>query len=373
MGAGPVAGHKCHMGDILAVEGSIPGAGHARPHARASADLVGQSAAMRHLRATVAQVGPSPATVLLTGPTGVGKENVARALHAASPRGARRFEAINCGAIPANLAESELFGAEAGAYTGAAKARIGKIEAAHGGTLFLDEIGELPAELQVKLLRVLETREVERLGGSRPIPVDVRIIAATHVDLEAAVAAGRFRADLYWRLAVLWIDIPPLAERVADIPALVAHFAEAHRQRIALTPCGEAALAAHRWPGNLRELRNFVDRALAHGERCLDAATVSRLLSPRRRPPSDWLADPCPAVQHPAAAAGQRDPALAGAVPTAQLKSLLAEAEAALIADALAASNGTIAHSARLLGLKRTTLVEKMRRLGLKAAANEAA
>jgi sigma-54 dependent transcriptional regulator, flagellar regulatory protein len=356
------------MGDILAIEGAA--IGKTRSHARASADLVGQSAAMCQLRATVAQVAASSATVLLTGPTGAGKENVARALHAASARGARSFEAVNCGAIPANLAESELFGAEAGAFTGAGKARIGKFEAAQGGTLFLDEIGDLPLDMQVKLLRVLETREVERLGGSRAIPVDVRIIAATNVDLEASVAEGRFRADLYWRLAVVWIDIPPLADRSADIPALVAHFADAHRQRVSLTACGEAALAAHPWPGNLRELRNFVDRALAHGERCLDAPTVARVLVPRRRPPADWLQ----ASQTAVTPGLTRGPAALGNSATApQLKSLLAEAEAALIADALTASNGTIAHSARLLGLKRTTLIEKMRRLGLKAAANEAA
>ena len=355
------------MGDITAIQGI-----GSRPQSRASADLVGNSSAMRHLRATVAQIAASPATVLLTGPTGCGKENVARALHAASARQSKRFEAINCGAIPANLAESELFGAEPGAYTGAAKARIGKFEAANGGTLFLDEIGDLPTDMQVKLLRVLETREVERLGGSRPIPVDVRVIAATNVDLEAAVAQGRFRADLYWRLAVVWIDIPPLAERRADIPALVAHFAEAHRQRVSLTPCGEEALAAHSWPGNLRELRNFVDRALAHGERCLDAPTITRLLTPRRRPPAEWLASQTPAVT-PGLTRSLPVTAAHSALSPLHLKALLAEAEAALIEDALVASNGTIAQSARLLGLKRTTLVEKMRRLGLKAAANEAA
>jgi len=216
---------------------------------------------------------------------------------------------------------------------------------------------------------VLETREIERLGSSRAIPVDVRIIAATNVDLEAAVAEGRFRADLYWRLAVVWLDIPPLADRLEDIPALIAHFAEAHRQRISIPPEGEARLKSHPWPGNLRELRNFVDRALAHGERCLDSETVHRLLTPRRRPVSAWLEQAPIAAPQPSPAA-TLPPSNLSAV---QLKSLLAEAEAALITDALAASNGTIAHSARLLGLKRTTLVEKMRRLGLSAAANEAA
>jgi DNA-binding NtrC family response regulator len=336
---------------------------------RASADLVGTSPAMQALRAMVARVGPASATVLVSGPTGSGKENVARALHAASPRAAQRFEAVNCGAIPAELAEAELFGAEPGAYTGATRTRIGRLEAASGGTLFLDEVGDLPLPLQVKLLRVLETREVERLGGSRPIPVDIRVIAATHVDLEAAVEAGRFREDLYWRLAVVLLDVPPLAARVTDIPALVAHFADQQRQRLHLPEDGIARLADHPWPGNLRELRNFVERALAHGERCLDGATVDRLLVPRRRPPAAWLATPL-APSHIRAPLAPLAP---GSLAPLQLRALLAEAEAALIAEALAATGGTITQSARMLGLKRTTLVEKMKRMGLRPPANEAA
>jgi len=341
--------------------------------ARGSADLVGTSAPMQQLRATLGQLAGSDATVLLTGPSGAGKENVARALHAQGARSARRFEALNCGAIPHDLAESELFGAEAGAYTGATKARIGRIEAAHGGTLFLDEIGDLPMPLQVKLLRVLETREVERLGSGKTVPVDVRVIAATNVDLETAVAQGRFRADLYWRLAVVWLDLPPLSARVEDIPALVAHFAERQRQRLQLTDSGIAALAAHPWPGNLRELRNLVERALALGERHLDADTVTRLLHPRRRPVSQWLAGEVTASKPcaPPDIASWTDGST-GLQPL-QLKALLAEAEAAFIADALAASGGTIAQSARMLGLKRTTLVEKMRRLGLRVVTPEAA
>jgi DNA-binding NtrC family response regulator len=337
---------------------------------RASADLVGTSPVMQALRADIARLGPSAATVLISGPTGSGKENAARALHAASPRAGGRFEAVNCGAIPADLAEAELFGADAGAYTGATRPRTGRIEAADGGTLFLDEIGDLPLALQVKLLRVLETREVERLGGSRRHAVDIRVIAATHVDLEAAVAAGRFREDLYWRLAVLHLDLPPLAERRSDIPALVAHFAGAQRQRLHLTDSGVAALAAHGWPGNLRELRNFVERALAHGERCLDAEAVGRLLEPRRRPVAGWLATPGAGL----GAAPPPAPSLQG-LPLAgvELRTLLAEAEAAFIADALAATGGTVARSARMLGLKRTTLIEKMRRMGLRPPANEAA
>ena len=344
---------------------------------------------MRELRSSIARLAATEATILLSGPSGSGKENVARALHAQGARSAGRFEAVNCGAIPHDLAEAELFGAEAGAYTGAIKARIGRVEAASGGTLFLDEIGDLPLPLQVKLLRVLETREVERLGAGKPVPVDIRIVAATNMDLESAVRDGRFRADLYWRLAVVWLDLPPLNARAEDIPALVSHFAEMHRQRLHLADSGIAALAAHPWPGNLRELRNLVERALALGERCLDAGTVTRLLHPRRRPVSQWLADDRSAggaaggsgrsAASPAGAPCAATPDLAGwtegaaAMQPLQLKALLAEAEAAFIEEALAASGGTIARSARLLGLKRTTLVEKMRRMGLKPPANEAA
>jgi DNA-binding NtrC family response regulator len=347
---------------------------------------------MRALRERVARLAVAEATVLITGATGTGKENVARALHAAGPRAGRRFEAVNCGAIPRELAEAELFGAEAGAYTGAGRARAGRIEAADGGTLFLDEVGELPPDLQVKLLRVLETREVERLGGGRPVPVDLRIVAATNVDLEEAVADGRFRADLYWRLAVVWLELPPLAERLEDIPALVQHFAARHRQRIALTPCGEAALGRHDWPGNLRELRNLVERALALDERLLDRAAIARLLQPRRRPVDAWLGQPgvVPPFAHGHAApdtplpyprpaprpashrwAGER--ASARPLGPLPLRHLLLEAEAALIVQALEAGGGSVAGSARLLGLKRTTLVEKMKRMGLKPPANEAA
>ncbi len=338
---------------------------------------------MRELRSSIARLAGTDATILLSGPSGAGKENVARALHLQGSRSAGRFEALNCGAIPHDLAEAELFGAEAGAYTGATRARIGRVESASGGTLFLDEIGDLPMPLQVKLLRVLETREVERLGGSKPIPVDIRIVAATNVDLESAVQEGRFRADLYWRLAVVWLDLPPLSARAEDIPALVSHFAGQHRQRLNLTDSGIAALAAHPWPGNLRELRNLVERALALGERCLDADTVMRLLHPRRRPVAQWLAEDAATVGGGQGAAPASPyaatPDLSGwtdgaaAMQPLQLKALLAEAEAAFIAEALAASGGTIAQSARLLGLKRTTLVEKMRRMGLRPPANEAA
>jgi DNA-binding NtrC family response regulator len=338
------------------------------------ASLLGTSPAMRSLRADVARAASTSSTILLTGPTGAGKEAVARALHGGSPRAGAPFEAINCGAIPAHLAESELFGAEAGAFTGATRRRVGRVELASSGTLFLDEVGDLPLDLQVKLLRVLETREVTRLGGGAPVPVDIRVIAATNRDLEAMVAAGSFREDLYWRLAVLWLDVPPLADRAGDIPELVAHFAAASGAVLALTPCGEAALARHSWPGNVRELRNFVERALVHATPILDAEAVLRLLSPRRRPMAEWLgAAPAPAAAALLRAQAVPPPLIAeGELRPLVLRALLQEAEEAIIRHALETTGGTVASSARLLGLKRTTLVEKMRRMGLSATMGSA-
>lgn len=351
-----------------------PGILKSGPRQFTSADLIGESAAMRQLRRMIATVASSDSTVLICGPSGTGKENAARALHAASTRGKAHFEAVNCGAIPADLAEAELFGAEAGAYTGAMRQRIGRLEAANGGTLFLDEIGDLPMPLQVKFLRALETREIQRLGGNRTIPLDFRLIAATNVDLQQAVEEGGFRSDLYWRLAVVWLELPPLVERLEDIPALVRHFARSASRTLHLTTCGESALAAYDWPGNLRELRNLVDRALAYQEAVLDEDAVGRLLMPARHSMKDWLQGnvkrddlsqrTSDLVQRLLADGREMEPIA--------LKCLLAEAEEMLIAQALQQANGTIAESARLLGLKRTTLVEKMKRLGLKAA-NEAA
>ncbi|WP_448582900.1 sigma-54 interaction domain-containing protein [Thermaurantiacus sp.] len=333
--------------------------------------LVGDSPPMAELREKVRQLAASAATVLVTGPTGSGKDNVARALHALSTRSHGPFEAVNCGAIPTHLAESEFFGAEAGAFTGASKLRRGRIEAASGGTLFLDEVGELPLEIQVKLLRVLESRQIERLGGRGAIPVDVRIVAATNRDLEAMVADGRFRADLYWRLAVVSIDVPPLVARMADLVPLVSHFARARGAELALSPCAVAALVAHDWPGNVRELRNFVDRALAFGDLAPDAAAVARLLSPARRSMDSWLQSTAPSAP---AQLRSCDTDHLPLVPEEELrplvlKALLAEAEAAIIRQALSASGGAVAKSARMLGLKRTTLVEKMKRMGLSRSA----
>ncbi|NVJ23570.1 MULTISPECIES: sigma-54-dependent transcriptional regulator [Myxococcus] len=224
--------------------------------------LVGDSPSMGALRQLIARVGPSDTAVLITGETGTGKERVARALHLASGRKGR-LVAVNCAAIPATLLESELFGHEKGAFSGAVNRRAGRIEQAHGGTLLLDEIGDMPLELQAKLLRVLETREVERLGGSVPVPVDARILAATHQELARAVKEGRFRQDLFFRLNVMPLHIPPLRERLEDLLPLARAFAAEFagpEAPLVLAPGAETALRAYPWPGNVRELRNVIER-----------------------------------------------------------------------------------------------------------------
>jgi formate hydrogenlyase transcriptional activator len=234
---------------------------------RGPSDITGQSAAISRLLEQIAQVAPTGATVLLLGETGTGKELVARTIHEQSPRGGRAMVGLNCGAIPATLIESELFGAEKGAFTGAVNRQIGRFELADGSTIFLDEIGELPGETQVKLLRVLQEREIERLGSPRSIKIDVRVIAATNLDLDRAVADGRFREDLYYRLNVFSIGVPPLRERAEDIPQLawtfVQEFSRAMGKRFeSISKEHMAALQRYAWPGNVRELRNVIERAV---------------------------------------------------------------------------------------------------------------
>ncbi len=232
--------------------------------------LVGTSPPMRRVAELIRTVGPTDATVLLRGETGTGKELVARAIHRSSPRRERPFVSVNCTAIPRDLAESTLFGHERGAFTGAVGRQRGHFEQADGSTLFLDEVGDLELSVQGKLLRALQEREIVRLGGARPIPVDVRVVAATNRDLEAEVAAGRFREDLFYRLNVIPIELPPLRERTGDIPELLKHFlgSFAHRYgrpQPAPTPEVLQAAARYRWPGNVRELRNLCERAVLLG------------------------------------------------------------------------------------------------------------
>jgi transcriptional regulator with GAF, ATPase, and Fis domain len=311
------------------------------------ADMVGESAALKEVIRQVKQVAGVETTVLLTGETGTGKELVARAIHALSARHDRPMIKVNCGAIPQGVVESELFGHERGAFTGALQRRIGRFELADKGTLFMDEVGELPLDTQIKLLRVLQEQELERVGGGRPIKVDVRLVAATNRDLEREVAEGRFRADLYFRLNVFPIHIPPLRERPADIPMLVRHFL-AHFQRKlgkplkAVTPESLERLRRYPWPGNIRELQNVLERAcvLARGP-VVDIADALQMSGGE------------PATER----AGGDEPIVS-----------LEEGERMLVRRALAATNGKIhgpGGAAELLGLNGNTLRSRMQKLGI--------
>ncbi|MDB5701147.1 MAG: sigma-54-dependent Fis family transcriptional regulator [Sphingomonadales bacterium] len=319
--------------------------------------LLGESAAMKAVRSLVSQVASRNASVLVTGPSGSGKERVAQAIHATSDRRDGPFVAINCGAIPRDLLESELFGHEKGSFTGAHATRIGRFEEASGGTLFLDEIGDMPHDMQVKLLRVLEERVVERVGGRTRISVDVRIVSATHRDLETAIIDGSFREDLYYRLAVFPVELPSLAERTSDLPMLVDHFLNLlgdRRGSVKFCAGAIARLATHGWPGNLRELRNLVERAaILHPGETIGSDEVGRLLT--RSGPVTALAlrslAVVPAVAHSLLNSG-----------TIDLREILAELESRYIREAIERSSGVIAEAARSLGLNRTTLIEKMRR-----------
>jgi DNA-binding NtrC family response regulator len=345
------------------------------PHARRSslptaskqpaqlACLVGNSPAIRAIRAEIETIADASATVLITGPSGSGKDVVAQLLHQRSRRAPRPFVALNCAAVAPDLLESEMFGHEAGAFTGAVKARPGRFEAADTGTLFLDEVGDMPAAMQVKLLRALETRIVERVGGMLPIAVDVRLIAATSVDLFAAIDRGHFRADLLYRLDVVRIEMPPLADRPEDVPLLVEHFC----QRLSGAPVrfdaqAMATLAGQPWPGNVRELKNLVDRAQAHFPgQTIGHTQLSRLLRPATAAPQS-----APTVPPLRPAAIPAPPPSVGA--GIDLKRLLADLECHYINEALNASGGAITATAKLLGLQRTTLIEKMRRLQIGTA-----
>jgi len=320
-------------------------------------NLVGASARMAELREIIARVGPTDTVVLVQGETGAGKERVARALHLASGRKGR-FVAINCAAVPATLLESELFGHERGAFTGAVARRLGRFEQAEGGTLLLDEIGDMPVELQAKLLRVLEEREIERLGGTGPVRVDVRVVAATHRDLRQAVAAGRFREDLYFRLAVFPLRVPPLRERPEDMVPLVTAFAGdlgGPQTAVSVTPDGEAALRAHPWPGNVRELRNFVERLIllrGRGPLVVDAAATAVLAFGDPLPP--------PKTERSVEGLGQKG-----------YRDLVDDFERALLRAALERAGNNVAAAARLLRADRGNLYRRMRALGISATDDE--
>jgi two-component system NtrC family response regulator len=281
----------------------------------------------------VERVAPADITILLLGASGTGKELLARALHDLSSRAKNPFVAINCAAIPENLLESELFGHEKGAFTGAVKQSIGKIETAQSGTLFLDEIGDLPLPLQVKLLRFLQERVIERIGGRKQIEVDVRIVCATHRDLHKAIEVGDFREDLFYRLSELIIDIPPLAERTGDIALLAYNFLNRFNQELSRSVRGFtgealAALEAHNWPGNVRELENRLKRAVIMSDgKCIDVGDL----------------DMAPA---------------SGAAPVLNLKQVREEADRTAIRRALAQADGNISQAAKLLGISRPTFYD---------------
>jgi formate hydrogenlyase transcriptional activator len=308
-------------------------------------EIVGDSPALREVMQEVDLVAPTSSTVLIQGETGTGKELIARAIHDRSSRRNAAFVTLNCAAVPATLIESELFGHERGAFTGALTQRLGRFESAHGGTLFLDEIGEIPLDVQVKLLRVLQEQEFERLGSTRSIRVNVRVVTATNRDLWQMVEAKQFRADLFYRLSVFPLRLPPLRERREDVPALVRHFMRQHAERMnrvvdEIPSDVMDAMLAHDWPGNVRQLQNFVE----HG------VIVSR--GPEFRPPLAQLRVARPQAR---------------VMPNPRT---LEDAAREHIIQTLRETNGVVGGrlgAAARLGLARTTLISKMRRLGIES------
>jgi len=327
----------------------------AQLHDRSRLDgIIGRTQVMRQLFELIRTVAATPSTVLITGETGTGKELAARAIHDASPRRSQRFVALNCCAIPEGLLEAEIFGHVRGAFTGAVTNRSGRIEQANRGTLFLDEIGTMSQALQAKLLRVLQSREFERVGDSQTIKVDVRVVAATNADLKKMVSAGDFREDLFYRLNVIPVHVPALRERRADIPLLAQHFLDRFAQEsqpprgcVTMTQEAQQALMAHDWPGNVRQLENVVERAFA--------------LSPGRC--QIGVADLPPELQRPGAVIEPADYTLPEA--GVDFEEALATFERALITRALDRTDGNKSQAADLLRLKRTTLIEKLKRLAM--------
>ena len=361
-----------------------PGAHRFRPS--------GASRPMRAIHRLIEQVAPFDTNVLILGESGTGKEMVARHIHELSGRAGHPFVPVNCGAIPADLLESELFGHEKGAFTGALSTRLGRFEFAEGGTLFLDEIGDMSLQMQVKLLRVLQERSFERVGSNKTIRCNVRIIAATHRDLDAAIVGGRFREDLYYRLNVFPLQMPPLRERLDDLPVLIDHLVQRQStsagKSIRFDASAMACLSRNRWPGNVRELSNLLERLaiLFPGQTITDsdlpdryrgAASVGWLgsevrIDARPEPPPEPVAVRIAATEEPAPVVYEMT-AVAGSAPDAlprgglDLKDHLSAIEIGLIRQALTEADGTIAGAARLLRMRRTTLVEKLRKYRLSA------
>ena len=336
-------------------------------------DMVGQGAAMQRIYALIQRAAPSEGRVLITGENGSGKELIARAIHQHSKRKSGPFVKLNCAAVPHELIESELFGHEKGSFTGAVAARRGKFELADGGTLFLDEVGDMPAQMQAKLLRVLQEGELERVGGTETIKVDVRVIAATNKDLEAETQAGRFREDLYFRLNVVQLHSPPLRERREDLAALIDSFLEEScrkngRKTLRLLPEAMARMTAYDYPGNVRELRNLVERLAILCEGPLVTGTEADSLLPRRR-----NAAPMVAGEVPAPVMAVPPPALPAPRYRADktFRDQVEEAEREIILGALSFSRDNATEAARLLDLERGHFYKKMKSLGLKRAGGE--
>ncbi len=314
----------------------------------AQTKLVGRSEPMRQALARIHAVAGTDTTVLIQGESGTGKELAAHIIHETSFRSSGPFVAVSCAALPRDLVEAELFGHEAGAFTGATKRRIGRLELAHGGTLFLDDVDDIPLGLQVKLLRVLQERTFERVGGEHPISVNIRVIAATKRVLAAMVEAGEFRDDLFYRLSVVPLHMPPLRERPDDIPLLVGHFLEKiavrmNRGRVAITPAALAKLREHSWPGNVRELEHVLERMVTLARKDeLDQEDVPELTSRSDR--GDLVSLSLDNVQ------------------SVDMAAVLAEVEAGMVRWALARSQGNLARAAELLGVPRSTLQYKVRK-----------
>ena len=351
--------------------------------------IIGQSTTLAEVFKVLGKVAPTDSTVLVTGESGTGKELLVRALHANSKRADKPFVPINCGAIPKELLESELFGHEKGAFTHAIRSRPGRFELADGGTIFLDEIGEMDLSLQVKILRVLQEKEIERVGGTGSKKVDVRVVAATNRDLEREVAEGRFREDLYYRLNVIPLHLPPLRERGGDVLLLAEHFLEADckkkdRSPLALSPDTRRILSAYSWPGNVRELENFMERLsiLVDGDMVMPSDLPAKILDEV----GDIAALPEPEapIEVPLISSAPAETgAPAQAAPTAaapgefvwptlavleargmNLKDFLDTVEGRLIDEALTRAEGVKNQAAEYLGIKRTTLIEKLKKRG---------
>ena len=310
-------------------------------------EIIGQSERIRAVLDTATRVAASDASVLITGESGTGKELLARGIHYNSPRADGPFIAVNCAAIPENLIESELFGHVKGSFTGAIRDKEGKFELADGGTLFLDEIGELRVDLQAKILRALQERTVDRVGGSRPVPADARVIAATNRDIEKAVKDGTFREDIYYRLSVVTLQMPPLRERRDDIPLLIEHFLRKHGKGapVSLEPAAQGVLRAHAWPGNVRELENVIERALLLKQgSAITLADLPEKLVKRTAGVEDILLN----------------------LPEEGIR--LEELEKNLIIKALERHKGNQTRAAEFLGITRPTLIYRMEKYGLKPA-----